>query len=280
MATPPTESGTIHLYIGAEHVPVNIGSTDTEEEIADAIAEAINDREWLPVVASSPNVVPPSPPAPPFNASAPVIAMAPQEGVAAQVSNGTWTGNPPPTYTYAWESDTAGDGAFIPIAGETANSYTPQAGDVGNVLRAQVTATNSQAPGGVTAPSNASDPIISAFSAPVNTVPPVLSDNRAARRGRPSARMLPEDVTITCKWAGLSGNDIRISLNYFGSVGGQILPPGLSLTLPATGMLTGGTTVPDFTNAIANLGETEVEYLALPYTDADVAPGLGARVRL
>ena len=234
VGAPPTESGTIHLYIGAEHVPVNIGSTDTEEEIADAIAEAINDREWLPVVASSPNVVPPSPPAPPFNASAPVIAMAPQEGVAAQVSNGTWTGNPPPTYTYAWESDTAGDGAFIPIAGETANSYTPQAGDVGNALRAQVTATNSQAPGASRRPATPATRSSRPSRAPVNTVPPVLSDTR----GRSAAdvhplRMLPEDVTITCKWAGLSGNDIRISLNYFGSVGGQILPPGLEPDLTA-----------------------------------------------
>ena len=29
VATPPSEAGTIHLYIGGEHVAINIGSTDT-----------------------------------------------------------------------------------------------------------------------------------------------------------------------------------------------------------------------------------------------------------
>ena len=263
VATPATGAGTIHLYVGAEHVPVNIGLSDTEEEIADAIATAINDSPWLPVVASSPNVIPPSPPAPPFNATLPTLLQAPQEGTAATVSNGTWTGNPPPTYTYTWTAD------GTPIAGATQNSYTPTAGDVGAILQAQVTATNSQ--GFATANSNNSDAVIPIFAAPVNTVLPVLSDTRSVThrgRGRPSDRaMLPEDVTITCKWGGLSGNDIRISLNYAGAVGGQELPPGLTLTLPATGMLTGGTTVPSFLNTISNLGETPVEYLALPFTD-------------
>ena len=79
-------------------------------------------------------------------------------------------------------------------------------------------------------------------------------------------------VTLTCKWAGVNGNDIRISLNYAGAIGGQILPPGLDLQLPPTGMLTGGTGVPDFTATINNLGETPVEYLAMPYTD-DISLG-------
>jgi phage tail sheath gpL-like len=271
VATPATDAGTIHLYVGAEHVPVNIGLSDTEEEIADAIATAINDLEWLPVVAASPNVVPPSPPAPPFNATLPALSMAPQEGVAATCTSGTWSGNPAPTYAYQWQADNGG--GYTDIVGATTSSYTPVTGDIGATLKVIVTATNSQAPGGVTAESNESDPIISALSAPVNLTAPVLSDTVIAGhthrgRGRPSAyAMAPEDVTITCKWGGLSGNDIRISLNYAGAIGGQELPPGLTLTLPPTGMLTGGTTVPSFANTISNLGETPVEYLALPYTD-------------
>ena len=253
----PTEAGTIHLYIGAEHVPVNVGSLDTEEEIADAIAEAINDREYLPVLASTATI-----PLPPLNVGAPVLSAAPEIGTPATVTDGTWTGNPAPTFTYAWTLDGG------TIAGAIANTYTPVAGDVGGVLQATVTATNSE--GSASADSLPSDPVAAPLAAPVNTVLPVISDSvvrRSRQLGTP--RLAPTPVTLTCKWGGPGGNDIRISLNYMGSVGGQILPIGLDIDLPATGMLTGGTPgAPSFANAISNLGETPAEYVAMPYTDA------------
>jgi phage tail sheath gpL-like len=57
-------------------------------------------------------------------------------------------------------------------------------------------------------------------------------------------------------------------VNYYGTIGGEIMPPGLDLTLPATGFLTGGTGVPNFDAAIASLGEQQFEYVAMPYTDS------------
>jgi phage tail sheath gpL-like len=75
-------------------------------------------------------------------------------------------------------------------------------------------------------------------------------------------------VTLTAVWKGVGGNDIRIDLNYYGTIGGEQTPIGLVLTLPATGFLTGGVGVPQFTTAIANLGEKNYEYVALPYTDS------------
>jgi phage tail sheath gpL-like len=75
-------------------------------------------------------------------------------------------------------------------------------------------------------------------------------------------------VTLTCRWNGASGNDISVMLNYYGPIGGEITPPGLVMTLPATGMLTGGSGVPTFTNAISNLGDQNYEYVSLPYTDS------------
>ena len=132
ITTPPTESGTIHLYIGGNHVPVNVGSTDTVTTIAAAIAAAINDDLNLPVTA-------------------------------------------------------------------------------------------------------------------------------AAALGV---------VTLTAVWKGVSGNEITVGMNYYGTIGGEITPIGLALTLPATGQLSGGTGVPDFDDAISNLGEMEFEYVAMPYTDA------------
>ena len=49
VTTAPSEPGTIHLYIGGTHVPVNIGATDTVNEIHAAISAAINENDDLPV---------------------------------------------------------------------------------------------------------------------------------------------------------------------------------------------------------------------------------------
>ena len=129
----PTEAGTIHLYIGGEHIAVNIGTTDTVAQIAAAIAAAINDDLTLPVTATV------------------------------------------------------------------------------------TTAT----------------------------------------------------VTLTCVWKGVGGNEIRVDTNYYGTIGGEITPPGFAMTLPVTRFLTGGTGTPDFDVAIANLGEKEFEYVALAWTDSN-----------
>src|SRR6516164_3138888 len=40
-------------------------------------------------------------------------------------------------------------------------------------------------------------------------------------------------VTLTARWKSVTGNDIRIDLNYYGTIGGEQTPPGLGLTLPA-----------------------------------------------
>ena len=46
-----TGAGTVHLYIGGVHVPVNISTTDTTGDIALAIEAAINENTALPVTA-------------------------------------------------------------------------------------------------------------------------------------------------------------------------------------------------------------------------------------
>jgi phage tail sheath gpL-like len=132
VTAPPTEAGTIHLYIGGEHVAVNVGGTDSTAQVAQAIWDAIDADDGLPVVPS--------------------------------------------------------------VAGST--------------------------------------------------------------------------VTLKCAWKGVNGNDIRVETNYFGQIGGEVPPPGLVLTLPATGFLTGGTSVPNFDNLIMAMGEQEFEYVCLPYTDS------------
>ncbi|MBR0879109.1 phage tail sheath gpL-like [Bradyrhizobium barranii subsp. barranii] len=76
------------------------------------------------------------------------------------------------------------------------------------------------------------------------------------------------DVDLTAAFKSINGNDIAVSLNYYGGRGGETTPVGLGITLPAGGFLTGGTGTPDFSNAIVNMGETPFEYVAMPYTDS------------
>jgi phage tail sheath gpL-like len=72
-------------------------------------------------------------------------------------------------------------------------------------------------------------------------------------------------ATITCKGKGIYGNDIKMSDNYFGAIGGEVMPTGMAVTYV---QLTGGAGVPTFTTAISNLGEVEYEYVCMPYTDS------------
>jgi phage tail sheath gpL-like len=72
-------------------------------------------------------------------------------------------------------------------------------------------------------------------------------------------------VTLTCRWKGTSGSDIKLQDNYFGAIGGEQMPGGVTL---AYAPMSGGAGVPVFSTAISNLGETEIEYVALPFTDS------------
>ena len=59
-----------------------------------------------------------------------------------------------------------------------------------------------------------------------------------------------------------------VQLNVLGPNGGEKLPIGLAVTLPATGQLTGGVGVPLWTTAIANLGDEPYEYVGLGFNDS------------
>jgi phage tail sheath gpL-like len=248
-----TEAGTIHLYVGADHVPINIGSADSEDDIADAIADAINARGDLPVVASGPGAG-----GAPLNLTGPTAFGAPEVGVDLTVTDGVWTGNPD-TFARTWRRD----GALI--TGATASSYTLTDEDEDAMIDVSVIATNA---GGDSLPavSNAIGPVTQPIvAAPTNVSPPVLDE--VVSQGGLGRAAAAGDVTIVCKWAGVSGNEIRLSLNYAGRRGGEVLPIGLDLELPPTGHLTGGVGVPVFDDAIDNLRETNFEYACIPYTD-------------
>ena len=80
---------------------------------------------------------------PPARNNPPTISGTAQEKQTLTVSNGTWTGAEPRTYTYQWRRcDTTGANC-ADIAGATKNTYVLTATDIGHTMRATVTAHNS-----------------------------------------------------------------------------------------------------------------------------------------
>jgi len=100
----------------------------------------------------------------PVNTVAPVASGSTPVGSTLTTTDGTWTGTPPPSFTYQWKRDGA------TIVGAIISTYTTQAADVGTSVTCTVTATN--VAGSASANSNGITPTA---SAPVNTVAPSVS---------------------------------------------------------------------------------------------------------
>lgn len=105
-----------------------------------------------------------TPPSAPSNTDAPVVTGI--EAVASTLSttDGTWDGNPEPTYSYQWQSGIqAGGGDMTNIAGAIADTYLLTASEETLYIRCIVTGTNSEAPAGVPANSAIVGPVISSL---------------------------------------------------------------------------------------------------------------------
>jgi phage tail sheath gpL-like len=61
-------------------------------------------------------------------------------------------------------------------------------------------------------------------------------------------------VTLTSCWKSVTANDIRVDLNYYGTIGGETTPIGLGITLPPTKFLTGATGVPEWDEGLTSTG--------------------------
>ncbi len=70
------------------------------------------------------------------------------------------------------------------------------------------------------------------------------------------------EVDLTCKWKGETGNDIDIRVGYYVT---DKTPSGLSFAISTT---TAGSGNPDITPAIDALGDEWFNWFAMPYTDA------------
>lgn len=76
-------------------------------------------------------------------------------------------------------------------------------------------------------------------------------------------------VTMTCRWKGLTGNDINIRDSYRGWSGGETLPSGVSLACSGAGFLAGGTGSPTFAGApITAMGDEQYDFVIHPFSDS------------
>lgn len=72
------------------------------------------------------------------------------------------------------------------------------------------------------------------------------------------------EVSLTAKFKGLLGNDIRIGVNLRGAAGGERTPAGLALTLTQP---TQGAGAPDVDELLSKVGDAEFEFIFHPFTD-------------
>jgi Ca2+-binding RTX toxin-like protein len=107
----------------------------------------------------------------PRNTEPPAITGTERVGRTLTTSNGTWQ-NSPTSFAYQWQRCNAEGAACTNITGATQRTYTLVAADADRRIRAAVVASN--ADGGTTAFSAPTD-VISANSAPRNTVRPSIS---------------------------------------------------------------------------------------------------------
>jgi len=67
-------------------------------------------------------------------------------------------------------------------------------------------------------------------------------------------------VDLTCRWKGETGNDIDLRMNYYD----ESTPAGVAMTF---GNMAGGTTNPDITATLAAIGDEWYNWIVCPYTD-------------
>ena len=148
-----------------------------------------------------------------------------------------------------WLLPVADAGAATAAAGTIVFSAAPTAnGTISLYIAGQV----------VTVPVTAAQLVASiatAVAAAINAIP-YLPVTATAATGT---------VTLTAVNKGLCGNDIDVRFNYLGTRGGEATPTGMAATVTA---MSGGATNPTLTTALGNLGNTEFDFIACPYSDA------------
>lgn len=73
------------------------------------------------------------------------------------------------------------------------------------------------------------------------------------------------EVDLTARNKGTQGNAIDLRLNYYGSLSGEAVPAGIAVAITA---MANGATDPDITGLDAILGDTNYDFIAVPWATA------------
>jgi hypothetical protein len=111
----------------------------------------------------------------PSNTAAPTISGTAREGQALTVSNGSWS-NTPASFAYQWQRCNIDGTGCADIAAATNQTYTLAAADVGQRVRATVTASN--ADGHAAASSDPSE-VVSSLAGPTDSTKPTITGTAA-----------------------------------------------------------------------------------------------------
>jgi hypothetical protein len=138
---------------GATSSSYTLTASDVGSEIV-AVVTASNPGGQNSATSAAVGPVLPSAPVP---GTPPVISGTAQQGSTLTMSNGTWSNNPT-NFAYVWEDCDGAGNNCTPISGATGSSYTLKPADVGDMIVAQVTASN--AGGKNSATSAAAGPVL------------------------------------------------------------------------------------------------------------------------
>ncbi len=119
----------------------------------------------------------------PLNTAGPVVSGTPAVGQTLSCSNGSWTGEPKPTFTHTWLRN------GVAIAGAAASTYVVQTVDQGTGLACKVTATNKHGNAGA---------VSNTLAVPV---PPLLPPPP-----KPAVKLLTPHIVV-------SGNSARVRIS-------------------------------------------------------------------
>lgn len=72
-------------------------------------------------------------------------------------------------------------------------------------------------------------------------------------------------VTLTARHKGLTGNDIPLLMNYYGTIGSENIPDGVNVKITA---MAGGTGAPDLSGTVAAMGDEPFDFIGTPFSDS------------
>ena len=151
---------------GAQSKSYTLTSADNGNTLRVRVTASGSGGESASATSTPTAVIQPIPRSAPQRTGTPTVSGTPKQGQTLTVSNGSWTGKQPITFTYQWLRCNNNGDSCADIPGATKQTYTLASADVGATMRARVTAKNSD---GENAATTVPSAVIAKAGAPAGT---------------------------------------------------------------------------------------------------------------